>query len=75
MKSLVWVAGPPGTNYVVMKRAFEEGWGAVIAKTVSLDSSKARALQAGLEVHHTSVHCTPYPLVDWADWAGCVFGP
>lgn len=33
-------SGPPGTNYTVMKRAFEEGWGAVIAKTVSLDSSK-----------------------------------
>ena len=25
-----------------MKKAFDEGWGAVIAKTVSLDSSKAR---------------------------------
>lgn len=33
-------SGPPGTNYTVMKRAFDEGWGAVIAKTVSLDSSK-----------------------------------
>lgn len=33
-------SGPPGTNYTVMKRAFEEGWGAVIAKTVSLDASK-----------------------------------
>uniref|UniRef100_A0A7I4CPD0 dihydropyrimidine dehydrogenase (NADP(+)) n=1 Tax=Physcomitrium patens TaxID=3218 RepID=A0A7I4CPD0_PHYPA len=33
-------SGPPGTNYTVMKRAFEEGWGGVIAKTVSLDSSK-----------------------------------
>ncbi|KAG6404132.1 hypothetical protein SASPL_136372 [Salvia splendens] len=33
-------SGPPGTNYTVMKRAFNEGWGAVIAKTVSLDSSK-----------------------------------
>ncbi len=33
-------AGPPGTNYAVMKKAFEEGWGGVIAKTVSLDSSK-----------------------------------
>ena len=29
-------SGPPGTNYTVMKRAFEEGWGAVIAKTVRL---------------------------------------
>jgi len=35
-------AGPPGTNYAVMKKAFDEGWGAVIAKTVSLDSSKVR---------------------------------
>jgi dihydropyrimidine dehydrogenase (NADP+) len=33
-------SGPPGTNYAVMKKAFEEGWGGVIAKTVSLDSSK-----------------------------------
>ena len=29
-------SGPPGTNYTVMKRAFDEGWGAVIAKTVCL---------------------------------------
>lgn len=29
-----------GTNYAVMKKAFEEGWGGVVAKTVSLDSSK-----------------------------------
>jgi hypothetical protein len=27
-------SGPPGTNYTVMKKAFDEGWGAVIAKTV-----------------------------------------
>ncbi|KAK4436803.1 Dihydropyrimidine dehydrogenase (NADP(+)), chloroplastic [Sesamum alatum] len=33
-------SGPPGTNYIVMKRAFDEGWGAVIAKTVSLDAAK-----------------------------------
>lgn len=33
-------SGPPGTNYAVMKKAFEEGWGGVVAKTVSLDSSK-----------------------------------
>ena len=33
-------AGPPGTNYAVMKKAFQEGWGGVVAKTVSLDSSK-----------------------------------
>ncbi|KAF8069634.1 PYD1 [Scenedesmus sp. PABB004] len=33
-------SGPPGTNYAVMKKAFDEGWGAVICKTLSLDSSK-----------------------------------
>lgn len=33
-------SGPPGTNYTVMKRAFDEGWGGVIAKTVSLDADK-----------------------------------
>ena len=33
-----------------MKKAFDEGWGAVIAKTVSLDSSKVKPL-------HTSA-CT-----------------
>ena len=36
------LAGPPGTNYAVMKKAFDEGWGAVIAKTVSLDCSKVK---------------------------------
>ena len=35
-------SGPPGTNYAVMRKAFEEGWGAVIAKTVAIDASKAR---------------------------------
>lgn len=29
-------SGPPGTNYSVMKKAFEEGWGGVICKTVTL---------------------------------------
>lgn len=33
-------SGPPGTNLNVISRAFREGWGAVIAKTVSLDASK-----------------------------------
>jgi dihydropyrimidine dehydrogenase (NADP+) len=33
-------SGPPGTNYKVMKKAFDEGWGGVICKTLSLDSSK-----------------------------------
>jgi len=33
-------SGPPGTNANVIGKAFDEGWGAVVAKTVSLDSSK-----------------------------------
>jgi len=33
-------SGPPGTNHAVMKKAFQEGWGGVIAKIVTLDSSK-----------------------------------
>jgi dihydroorotate dehydrogenase subfamily 1 len=36
----VIASGPPGTNLNVIDRAFREGWGAVIAKTVSLDASK-----------------------------------
>eukprot|EP00740_Mantoniella_antarctica_P003842 CAMPEP_0181354902 /NCGR_PEP_ID=MMETSP1106-20121128/3610_1 /TAXON_ID=81844 /ORGANISM="Mantoniella antarctica, Strain SL-175" /LENGTH=478 /DNA_ID=CAMNT_0023467599 /DNA_START=228 /DNA_END=1664 /DNA_ORIENTATION=- len=32
-------SGPPGTNYAVMKKAFDEGWGGVVAKTVSLDAA------------------------------------
>lgn len=33
-------SGPPGTNANVIGKAFDENWGAVICKTVSLDSSK-----------------------------------
>ena len=33
-------SGPPGTNLNVIARAFREGWGAVVAKTVVLDASK-----------------------------------
>lgn len=36
----VIASGPPGTNLNVIGKAFQEGWGAVIAKTVSLDASK-----------------------------------
>lgn len=47
LRCIWWDAGPPGTNYQVMKRAFEEGWGGVIAKTVSLDSSKVSTAHRG----------------------------
>ena len=33
-------SGPPGTNANVIRKAFNEGWGAAVAKTVSLDASK-----------------------------------
>jgi len=33
-------SGPPGTNANVCGKAFDEGWGAVIIKTISLDAAK-----------------------------------
>ncbi|MFT3786328.1 MAG: NAD-dependent dihydropyrimidine dehydrogenase subunit PreA [Tepidisphaeraceae bacterium] len=33
-------SGPPGTNANVCRKALDEGWGAVIIKTISLDASK-----------------------------------
>lgn len=53
-------SGPPGTNYQVMKRAFDDGWGAVICKTLSLDSKKV-------------VNVTPR-YAKLRDTAGSVFG-
>ncbi|TWT41639.1 NAD-dependent dihydropyrimidine dehydrogenase subunit PreA [Botrimarina hoheduenensis] len=38
-------SGPPGTNGKVIARAFDDGWGAVICKTVSLDASKVINVQ------------------------------
>lgn len=36
----VVASGPPGTNKATIRKAFEEGWGGMIAKTVSLDNTK-----------------------------------
>lgn len=33
-------SGPPSTNAVAIRKAFEAGWGGVVAKTVCLDASK-----------------------------------
>ncbi len=33
-------SGPPGTNANVIGKALDEGWGAVVIKTISLDASK-----------------------------------
>lgn len=41
----VIASGPPGTNANVICKAFDEGWGAVVCKTVSLDASKVVNVQ------------------------------
>jgi dihydropyrimidine dehydrogenase (NADP+)/dihydropyrimidine dehydrogenase (NAD+) subunit PreA len=41
----VIASGPPGTNANVIGKAFDEGWGAVICKTISLDASKVINVQ------------------------------
>ena len=38
-------SGPPGTNGNVICKAFEEGWGAVICKTISLEADKVVNVQ------------------------------
>jgi dihydropyrimidine dehydrogenase (NADP+)/dihydropyrimidine dehydrogenase (NAD+) subunit PreA len=38
-------SGPPGTNANVIGKAFDEGWGAVVCKTISLDASKVVNVQ------------------------------
>src|SRR3954465_12063888 len=42
---LVIASGPPGTNANVIGKAFDEGWGAVICKTVSLEADKVVNVQ------------------------------
>ncbi len=36
----VVASGPPGTNANVIGKAYQEGWGAVVCKTISLDATK-----------------------------------
>src|SRR5438132_7293309 len=38
-------SGPPGTNANVIAKAFDEGWGAVICKTIRLDDAKVVNVQ------------------------------
>ena len=44
-------SGPPGTNGNVIGKAFDEGWGAVICKTISLDASNSLLLKGSREAH------------------------
>ena len=41
----VIASGPPGTNGNVIGKAYDEGWGAVVCKTISLDASKVVNVQ------------------------------
>ena len=42
---LIIASGPPGTNANVIGKAYDEGWGGVVCKTVSLDASKVVNVQ------------------------------
>lgn len=54
-------SGPPGTNLSVISRAFREGWGAVIAKTVSLDASKV----INVTPRYAKLHATNGEVIGW----------
>jgi dihydropyrimidine dehydrogenase (NADP+)/dihydropyrimidine dehydrogenase (NAD+) subunit PreA len=54
-------SGPPGTNLNVITRAFREGWGAVIAKTVSLDASKV----VNVSPRYAKLHAAGGEVIGW----------
>lgn len=54
-------SGPPGTNLSVISRAFREGWGAVIAKTVSLDASKV----INVSPRYAKLHSSNGEVIGW----------
>jgi dihydroorotate dehydrogenase subfamily 1 len=54
-------SGPPGTNLSVINRAFKEGWGAVIAKTVSLDASKV----INVSPRYAKLHAANGEVIGW----------
>src|SRR5688572_11603541 len=57
----VIASGPPGTNLNVIARAFKEGWGAVIAKTVSLDASKV----INVTPRYGKLHASSGEVIGW----------
>ncbi|MGH7997212.1 MAG: NAD-dependent dihydropyrimidine dehydrogenase subunit PreA [Opitutaceae bacterium] len=57
----VIASGPPGTNLSVVSRAFREGWGAVIAKTVSLDASKV----VNVSPRYAKLHAAGGEIIGW----------
>src|SRR6201995_2236357 len=54
-------SGPPGTNLNVITKAFKEGWGAVIAKTVSLDASKV----INVSPRYAKLHAASGEVIGW----------
>ncbi len=54
-------SGPPGTNLSVINRAFKEGWGGVIAKTVSLDASKV----VNVSPRYAKLHALSGEVIGW----------
>lgn len=54
-------SGPPGTNLSVIQRAFREGWGAVIAKTISLDASKV----VNVTPRYAKLHSSSGEVIGW----------
>jgi dihydroorotate dehydrogenase subfamily 1 len=54
-------SGPPGTNLNVINRAFKEGWGVVIAKTVSLDASKV----INVSPRYAKLHSSNGEVIGW----------
>lgn len=54
-------SGPPGTNLNVITKAFQEGWGAVIAKTISLDASKV----INVTPRYAKLHSKEGEIIGW----------
>lgn len=54
-------SGPPGTNLSVINRAFREGWGGVIAKTISLDASKV----TNVSPRYAKLHAASGEVIGW----------
>ena len=54
-------SGPPGTNLNVIAKAFQAGWGAVIAKTVSLDASKV----VNVTPRYAQLHAASGEVIGW----------
>jgi dihydropyrimidine dehydrogenase (NADP+)/dihydropyrimidine dehydrogenase (NAD+) subunit PreA len=57
----ITASGPPGTNLNVIARAFREGWGAVVAKTVSLDASKV----INVTPRYGKLHASSGEVIGW----------